>query len=159
MRGGSRVRILILSDIHENASALQQVIEKHPDIRTVLFLGDGLRHVEEAAVFYPDRRFLSVPGNCDMAVGRTVDAETVLEGKRLFFTHGHRYRVKYGSEALEAEARRRQADIVLFGHTHIPLERYEDGLYFFNPGSLGYGGTYGTADISPAGIMTSLLRL
>lgn len=52
--------------------------------------------------------------------------------------------------------RERQADLLLFGHTHQPLTDYEDGLYLMNPGSLGYGGTYGYVDITPAGIVTNL---
>ena len=40
------------------------------------------------------------------------------------------------------------ADILLFGHTHMPLTLYEDGLYIMNPGSChGYYASYGIIDI------------
>ena len=30
----------------------------------------------------------------------------------------------------------------LFGHTHVPVNRTEEGILLLNPGSIGYGGTY-----------------
>ena len=57
-------------------------------------------------------------------------------------------------------ARERKADILLFGHTHVPMQDYDDGLYVLNPGSLhGANASYGILDITPAGIMTNLLTL
>ena len=70
----------------------------------------------------------------------------------LFITHGHRYGVKSGLGALIAQAVKEDADAVIFGHTHEPLdmtllpehtnERFgiclHKPLHVFNPGSLGY---------------------
>ena len=66
--------------------------------------------------------------------------------------------MKYGLyEALSA-ARRSKADVLLFGHTHVPLAEYRDGVYLLNPGSLnGSFGTYGTLDITSAGIVTNIV--
>ena len=47
----------------------------------------------------------------------------------------------------------------MFGHTHVPCEEYVDGLYLFNPGSLGYEGTYGYIDIVGGGIRTAVVKL
>ena len=41
-------------------------------------------------------------------------------------------------ENIKAEGAARGADIVIFGHTHRPVARHEDGIYLFNPGSLSY---------------------
>jgi hypothetical protein len=45
-----------------------------------------------------------------------------------------------------------KADIVLFGHTHMPESIYKDGIYYFNPGSLKEG-CYGVVDITDNGII------
>ena len=35
-----------------------------------------------------------------------------------------------------------QRAAALFGHTHVPVNRTEEGVLLLNPGSIGYGGTY-----------------
>jgi predicted phosphodiesterase len=55
--------------------------------------------------------------------------------------------VKTGLGALKREALRRGVQVVLYGHTHIPDVRCEDGLYLLNPGSIARKGTYGVVDI------------
>ena len=78
----------------------------------------------------------------------------------MYYTHGHIHRVKYGLYELVCAARERKADLVLFGHTHKPLQEYEDGLYLLNPGSLhGAEGTYGIVDLTPAGIVTNIVKI
>lgn len=152
------MRWLVLSDVHGQVGALERVLELHPTA-DVIFLGDGLREVEDAADRYPNRRFILVPGNCDWSSRLPTTRVELLGGKRFFITHGHKYGVKYDLYSLQLAAKERQADVVLFGHTHTPYEVYEDGMYFLNPGSLGYGESYGYVDITPAGILTGTARL
>jgi predicted phosphodiesterase len=86
-----------------------------------------------------------------------------LSGKKILFTHGDLYGVKYGMDGITSLARENGADIALFGHTHIPLERYiSDGerpLYLFNPGSAGAPyrcpTSYGIIQISDKGVLFS----
>ncbi|MBQ8683139.1 MAG: YfcE family phosphodiesterase [Clostridia bacterium] len=153
------MRILVVSDVHGRMKGLCQAIEAQPTARTVLFLGDGLRQAEDAALQYPDRTFYMVPGNCDFASGLLPVRQETFGGKRFYFTHGHIHDVKYSLYRLELAAREAEAHIVLYGHTHIPHEEYVDGLYLFNPGSLGYGGTYGYVDIAGGGIRTGVVSL
>ena len=49
------------------------------------------------------------------------------------------------------EAKKKGADIVLFGHTHLQYTDYIDGLYVMNPGSVGMFGQYGVIDITDKG--------
>ena len=99
-------------------------------------------------------------GNCDWGSTLPTIGEITLEGKKIFYTHGHAYNVKYSLYQIVCAARERKADILLFGHTHQPLTDYEDGLYLMNPGSLhGTEGSYGIVDLTPAGIVTNLVRL
>ena len=100
-----------------------------------------------------------VRGNCDFAVSQWEDApeEQLLhfEGHTLLLTHGARYGVKSGTGLLETAAAQKGADVVLFGHTHEPYlhsiaagERVGERtlsrpMTLFNPGSIGYGGSFG----------------
>ena len=153
------MRVLVVSDTHGNTGAFCRAIEEQPTARTVIFLGDGLRDAEDAQVRYPDRTIYTVPGNCDFGGIDPKVREDTLGGKRFFITHGHIYDVKYGLYRLNLAARQYNADVALFGHTHQPYEEYVDGLYVFNPGSLGHGGTYGYVDVVGGGIVTNVVTL
>ena len=108
----------------------------------------------------PERMLIPLRGNCDWGSTLPATEELCLEGKRIFMTHGHLYQVKMGYYPIYCAAREKKADILLFGHTHVPMQDYDDGLYVLNPGSLhGANASYGILDITPAGIMTNLLTL
>ncbi len=153
------MRILVVSDTHGYAERLYRAIEEQPTAGTVFFLGDGMRDADRARERYPERTIYTVPGNCDMGCTDPKIREETVGGKRFFFTHGHVYDVKYGLYRLELAARERRADVVLFGHTHRSYQDYVDGLHLFNPGSLGYDGTYGFVDIAGGGIITQVVSL
>lgn len=119
----------------------------------IVFLGDGIRDADATETDVP---MYTVRGNCDLfSGGRPEEAVTALEGHVLLLTHGHRYGVKGGIGALLIRAVEVGADIVMFGHTHVPMERVIDAgtqigetvterpIYLFNPGSLEEG-SFGT---------------
>jgi putative phosphoesterase len=154
------MRILVVSDTHRDAHALRQAILKQPKAEVVIHLGDGAEEAQEMKDRFPEKMFLTVRGNCDWGCTAPVEELAVFGGKRIFFTHGYTYQVKYDLNDGIAAARERKADIFLFGHTHIPLTDYQNGLYIMNPGSLhGSMGSYGIIDITEAGIVTSLLKI
>jgi predicted phosphodiesterase len=66
-------------------------------------------------------------------------------GVQMFMTHGHKHWVKSGTDLLLSAARNKNAQVALYGHTHVPdCRREEDGLWVLNPGSCNYyGGTVG----------------
>ena len=155
------MRILVVSDTHGDAYALEQAILAQPGARVILHLGDGAREAEDMETRFPDRTFYCVRGNGDFSGGSSLPytREERLGDKRFFFTHGHLYDAKLGLYRLVCAARERKADLLLFGHTHQSLTDYDDGLYILNPGSLsGRGGTYGTVDITPAGVVLNIVR-
>ena len=129
------MKILVFSDSHRSLSGMYAAIDLHqPD--HVLHLGDVMRDAEEAAKHYPQLPFCVVPGNCDGWVPSTpVKKQIALAGKSILLSHGHCWNVKSGYDAAIADARAVGADILLFGHTHVPLcQRLEDGLWVMNPG-------------------------
>lgn len=153
------MRILVVSDTHRDEFALRQAILSQPKAEVVIHLGDGEEEALSMKESFPDKMFLLVKGNCDWNSTLPVTEEITLMGKHLFCTHGHAYNVKMGLWDAKTAARSRKADILLYGHTHVAQTDYEDGLYLMNPGSLhGSTGTYGIIDITPAGIVTNILK-
>jgi len=145
------MRILVVSDSHGNTRRLLKAVEDNEDISMMIYLGDGERDLETIKPFLK-APLVAVSGNCDM-YSSLPDCEIVdIGGKRLFCTHGYKEKVKYGDELLRHTARLRNADIALYGHTHVPVNIYDDGLFVFNPGAL-RDGSYGVIDILPSGII------
>ena len=87
-----------------------------------------------------------IQGNCDRYGGRELKKSAIFElnGYRFFCTHGHVQGVNYGLENLIFTAMENECDIVMYGHTHFPLdEEYgafgsPDGcdVRILNPGSI-----------------------
>ncbi|HIU31567.1 MAG TPA: metallophosphoesterase [Candidatus Caccousia avistercoris] len=154
------MRILVVSDTHHDVFSLRTAILRQPKAEVVIHLGDGEEEAAQLKPHFPDKAFLQVRGNCDWGSALPIFGEITLEGKKIFYTHGHVYNVKYGMYQIVCAARERGAQVLLFGHTHQAVTDYEDGLYLMNPGSLhGSEGTYGILDITPAGIVTNIVRL
>ena len=152
------IRLLVVSDSHGGCYTLARVLDKHPEAAYVLHLGDGASDMEE---LLPNCRttVYQVSGNCDFCAAQPAEQELRIGGVPILMTHGHGYGVKHGLGRLEAEARRRGIRLALFGHTHEPVSRYEDGLYLVNPGSLRFGSSYAVIDITDNGIAVNLTHI
>ena len=161
---------LIISDTHGRADRVQELLQRsRADV--LLFLGDGLRDLS----LVPDEITLrTVRGNCDFFGLSDVPDERleVFGATRIFMTHGHRYHVKSGLGAALSAAIARDADVLLFGHTHrAEILQFSAGdelvgtilqkpLTVLNPGSLGQPPdgkpTFGTLTVRPGGILPSI---
>ena len=148
--------IPIFSDSHgrgERAAKVFERLQKCSEFpKTAIFLGDGAADIEMGIP--RECELLSVAGNCDRWTslfdddGNEIPDERVemIGGLRIMMIHGHKYSVKGGLGSAIARARERDADILLFGHTHQPTcltlpadDRHPKPLRLFNPGSLADG--------------------
>ena len=142
---------LIASDIHGSAyycKKLLQAFEKEGADR-ILLLGDILYHgprndlprdyapKEVIAMLNPlSDKIMCVRGNCDTAVDQMVLTFPILadyalisaDDKLIFATHGH----TYNSQNLPSI---KAGDILLHGHTHVPVCSINDSHIYINPGS------------------------
>ena len=163
------MEFLIFSDSHGSAQNMTAAIDrqvKTPD--AILFLGDGARDLD--SLFLCDTPLWAVRGNCDWALSDYADkTERTLyfEGHTILLCHGHEWGVKGGMGALIAHAAEVGADVVLFGHTHTPtLQTIAAGeqvkeitltrpMYLFNPGSIGYEGSFGVLTLKGENVLLS----
>ncbi len=141
------LKLLLISDSHGRVDRVRRAIAMHPDVDVMAFLGDGLEDFDDATQGV-SAMCLCVRGNCDrrgMFRGFPVKYTEQLSvlGHRLLFVHGDAFGVKHGWETLAQEAEKRGADIVIYGHTHVPQEKYlssgKTPVWLFCPGSIGEG--------------------
>lgn len=155
------MRILVISDSHGSLRNIEKAIEAQPDAKHVIFLGDGQNDIEEASYIYDDRIYHIVKGNCDYFSDEKTSDTITINGVKIFFTHGNFMR---DVENLVQSAKRENAKIALYGHTHIAYTNYIDGVYVMNPGSITkprdqMRGSYGIIDITDGGIITFTVRM
>ena len=112
-------KILVISDVHGRLRDLRWVLQNET-ADAMFYLGDGLYDLNAALelrrepVPYPIYR---VAGNCDVNYSEPSEGLAPFGGVLFFYTHGHHYGVKMGSERLAECAGERGADVALFGHT------------------------------------------
>lgn len=142
------MKLLILSDSHKNMNYMCAAVEREQPDR-IIHLGDHEQDAMRLAALYPHIPLLSVCGNCDF--GTSPERIVIeLEGVRLYLTHGHTLRVKYGLLRAELAAREENCNLLLFGHTHQSLFDCYNGLWLCNPGSCSGKGriTYAVLELS-----------
>ena len=145
------MKVLVLSDSHSSLRFMCSCVEAvKPDC--MIHLGDHFEDAQAISELYPSVRLYQVPGNCDRWRCPTWFQEILIEnigGVNVYMTHGHKHNVKLDILRLLNDARASKAQIVMYGHTHIPnCYREPDGLWVLNPGSCGYyGGTAGVVVI------------
>jgi len=129
------MKIVVVSDTHGNN---KEVIEKisemeRPDLLFHLgdYIEDGIKICTALGI-----DTIMVKGNGDRG-NRIYNEDELIEisGRKIFLTHGHRYDVRYGITNLYYKALELNVDMVLFGHTHVPINIEENGIIFMNPGS------------------------
>lgn len=146
------MKIMVASDIHGSAYYCQKMTEayKNSGAQKLLLLGDILYHGPRNDLpkeYAPKKviemlnnisdEILCVRGNCDSEVDQMVlkfnimaQYAIIYDGERMIFaTHGH----KFNKDNLPSL---KKGDILLHGHTHIPVNESIDGITVMNPGSV-----------------------
>ena len=156
-------KILVFSDSHGYSNYMNKAIEMNDDADMMIHLGDGAYDLSHLFPEHPSTPLVFIEGNGEEGGWVRIDRMhpplkfglAEFEGKKIFMSHGHRYDVKYGLSRLIAAGYEKGADIILFGHTHKPFNKYiPEGTYLdyigetdrpllvFNPGSIGMGPNY-----------------
>lgn len=128
------MRILIISDTHAKDDILTDVLREVGSFEILLHAGDlegsDLLY-EELAVELPGVTYYSVAGNNDFFTDAPSTREFDLpdpSARHVFLTHGHQYHIDDGYTEICEEALRRGAQILVCGHTHVPVAAYASEL-------------------------------
>ena len=161
------MKLMFASDIHGSLPATERVLSlfEKSGAQWLIILGDVLNHGPRNALpegYDPAQvaeklnpyasRIIAVRGNCDSEVDQMLLhfpitapwQQVLLEQHRLFLTHGH----LFSPDNLPALA---AGDVLVYGHTHIPVAEKRGAFSLFNPGSVsipkgGYSASYGLLD-------------
>ncbi|GAJ99311.1 metallophosphoesterase [Geomicrobium sp. JCM 19055] len=139
-------RLLVMSDTHRDRQWLETVVERHKsDVDAVFHCGDSELDTDDPLL----EAITIVRGNTDFEIDFPSFQTTTIDNVTIWQTHGHLLHVtRNDQQALHAAAKEKGADLVLYGHTHIPnVEHIDEKMHIVNPGSLlmprgGYEPTY-----------------
>lgn len=146
------MKLMIASDIHGAAGFCRKMLEAYDreQAEKLLLLGDILYHgprndlpkeyaPKEVIAMLNARKkeILCVRGNCDTEVDQMVLEFPIMaeycilyvKGRMIFATHGHVFH-EQNLPMLK------KGDILLHGHTHVPVLREHEDYVCLNPGSV-----------------------
>ena len=133
-----KYKILVVSDSHGNNNNIIKALNKQSPVDMLIHCGDMEQDIQNSI----GRRFnidiYYVTGNCDFCLPTQKEIMIRLENHRILVVHGHEYGVKRSTDSLLSHAKSKDADIVLYGHSHVPNMENRDGVLILNPGSISY---------------------
>ena len=130
------MKIIVFSDSHNDIETMEKVsMAMKPDM--ILHLGDHCTDGIELEQRIGNITVIVVKGNCDLWTAVSEERMLDLDGCRIFMTHGHEYGVRNGYSTIIEEGRKREAHIILCGHTHIPRIIKKSDICLMNPGAVG----------------------
>lgn len=144
----------ITSDIHGSKIAWDKVFYSllTKDVDLWIISGDILYHGPKNPIpeGYSPRELASaineykkpliiVKGNCDSEVDQTLIKVPFISPYGVLFIDGLKILIYHGDKNLDnwifSLDNEHRFDIVISGHTHVPLLEKKEGIVFFNPGS------------------------
>ena len=126
------MRIGVFSDSHGDVSNARRFYDRLAPLDCIFHLGDYAADGAKLAKLFACPVY-AVRGNCDYRSDAPLELTVDLDGKRFLLLHGHQY---YFSDALLYRGEEVHADMVLYGHTHMPDLSADGPRLLLNPGSL-----------------------
>ena len=139
------MKILIVSDIHGNYNNMKKVLQNEPSFDYLLLVGDILSGPYREG-YDPEKladllnsyknKIIAVRGNCDyMDDLQLLDFKmdelykTVpMDNKTILMTHGHYFNKDHLPDV--------RYNILITGHTHVPVLERDHSKIILNPGSI-----------------------
>lgn len=129
------MKILIVSDTHGYDGNMWRAIHKEEPVDMFIHCGD-IEHRPDELKDYFDCPVYVVKGNNDYMLRLPEVERFEIEGRRVILTHGHHLNIYRNQDAMFYYGMENQADIVIFGHIHIPVIEEHNGITIINPGSI-----------------------
>ena len=131
-------RILIISDSHYlKKEALIDFIQQFDQLEGVIHCGDIYFNYQDGDIPH----FYICKGNNDFAQIPSVH-HFQLGGLTFTTTHGHQNYFAYQPETLKTLLQDYPADVICFGHSHVPYLYQDEKITIVNPGSIALSRTY-----------------
>ena len=134
------MKLLLFSDSHGTERFLEAMTVRAMDeggFSAVLFAGDGLRGLYGLDGI---AQTFMVRGNCDLPDPMIPQELSLPFGKhRIYLSHGNLQKAKRTLDLLAAAANRRNAEIAVYGHTHVQQAELVSRVLCINPGALWNG--------------------
>jgi len=123
-------KIVVMSDNHGDDQMMQYILNKEPH-------ADYYIHCGDSEAYYPEQlsHFICVSGNNDWSLNLPQEAQLEVEGFKILITHGHRLGYFNREAAMNDLLTNRECQVLLCGHTHMPMFEKDGDYYYINPGS------------------------
>ena len=126
------MRIGVFADSHGDISPARLFLPLLGQLDALFHLGDHAADAPKLGKLF-DCPVYAVRGTCDFGAADPLELTVNLEGKRFLLLHGHQY---YARESLLYRAEEVGADMLLYGHSHVPELSADGARLILNPGSL-----------------------
>lgn len=123
-------KIVVMSDNHGDDNMLKYIKELEPN-------ADYYVHCGDSEAFYTEQLagYICVKGNNDWSLDLPKEAKLKVEGMNILITHGQTFGYFNREYAMNDILTRNHCQILLSGHTHIPMFEKDGEFYYINPGS------------------------
>ncbi|MBF7083126.1 metallophosphoesterase [Desulfallas sp. Bu1-1] len=157
------MRIVVFSDTHGSINRALTAVNKIGKFDALIHAGDHYSDAGRLASLLKIPAY-AVAGNCDTLRSGPEELIITPKGCKIYITHGHLFRAKDTLQPLFYRAREINANVVVFGHTHVPLSIREESILLFNPGSTtrpvgGFKAGFGILTISDDNVEAELISI
>ena len=129
------MKVLVISDSHGEEYDMFEAIDREEPVDMVIHCGDIVKGYDRLRDKVNCTLHV-VAGNMDYDPDMDRIKEIDICGHSAIVTHGHRYQLHGDASALYYLAAENQAELVFFGHTHVPVIKEEGSVMLINPGSI-----------------------
>lgn len=130
------MKYLVISDLHipERASGIpEKILEEAKKCKGIICAGDFTTKEVYDRLKSANPNFFAVKGNCDR-FELTEYVQFSEKGKKIGVIHSHQFG-RGNIDFLSEFAKSQGLDILVFGHTHVPMVEKRNGILLVNPGS------------------------
>ncbi len=128
--GDNMKKLVIMSDNHGMDIMMEYIKKLEPSADYYIHCGDSEANQSELL-----KGYICVKGNNDWAIDLPNEAKLVVEDFHILITHGQYFGFFNREEAMNDLLTRNHCQILLCGHTHIPMYKKDGDYYYINPGS------------------------
>ncbi|MCR5509210.1 MAG: metallophosphoesterase [Lachnospiraceae bacterium] len=129
------MKILIVSDTHGYEDNMWKAIYREEPFDMFVHCGD-IEHMPAEIKRYLTCPVYVVKGNNDYMLRLPETERFEIGDKRVILTHGHKHNIYRNQDAMFYYGQENNADIVMFGHIHVPVIASVGGITIVNPGSI-----------------------